>query len=109
MATATATKSKPSIPDSLPLAPGVREFLSRPRPFLIGNKWVNAASGKTFPAYNPATGDVIAEVAEGDREDVERAVKAARKAFEGPWRRVTPAERTKMMWRLAELIEKHAE
>jgi len=48
---------------------------------LINGQWVEAASGKTFPTYNPATGEVLARVAEGDREDIERAVKAARAAF----------------------------
>ena len=53
---------------------------------LINGKWVDAASGKTFPTYNPATGEVLAKVAEGDKEDINRAVAAARAAFEtGPW------------------------
>ena len=64
----------------------VAEFLSRPRKMFINNQWVDSASGKTFPVYNPATGEVLAQVAEGDREDINRAVKAARKAFDGgPW------------------------
>ena len=49
---------------------------------MIDGKWLDAASGKTFEVYNPATGEVIAHVAEGDKEDIDRAVKAARKAFE---------------------------
>ena len=58
----------------------------------IGGQWVPAASGKTFETINPATEEVIANVAEGDREDVDRAVKAAREAFEtGPGPRWTPA------------------
>ena len=61
----------------------VEEFLSKPRQMFINNQFVPAASGKTFPTYNPATGEVLAQVAEGDREDIDRAVKAARKAFEG--------------------------
>ncbi|MGH9576377.1 MAG: aldehyde dehydrogenase family protein, partial [Terriglobales bacterium] len=73
-------------------------------------RWVEAASGKTFPAFNPAMGDILAQVAEGDREDIDRAVRAARRAFErGPWRTMTPSERGKLIWKLADLIEAYAE
>ncbi len=90
--------------------PKVESFISKPRPFLIGGNWSQAASGKTFPTYNPATGEEIAQVAAGDKEDVDRAVRAARKAFEsGAWRRTTPSQRTRLLWRLAELIEEHAD
>jgi phenylacetaldehyde dehydrogenase len=88
----------------------VASFVARKQKMLINGKWVEAASGKTFPTYNPATGEVLANVAEGDREDVDRAVKAARAAFEtGPWSKMSPAARQKLMWKLADLIEKHAE
>ena len=87
--------------------PRVNDFLEKPHKILIDGKWENAASGKTFPTYNPATGEVLAEVAEGDREDVERAVKAARKAFTGPWSRMTSSERGRVIWKLADLIEAH--
>ena len=74
--------------------PQVAEFIDKPRKMLINGQWVNAASGKTFPTYNPATGEVLAQVSEGDREDIDRAVKAARRAFEqGPWRKMTASER----------------
>jgi len=77
---------------------------------LINNEWVNSASGKTFPTINPATGEVITQVAEADAADVDRAVRAARKAFEhGPWRKTAAAERGRMLLRLADLIEKHAD
>jgi phenylacetaldehyde dehydrogenase len=90
--------------------PQVADFIEKPRKMLINNQWVNAASGKTFPTYNPATGEVLAQVAEGDREDIERAVKAARKAFDqGPWRHMTAAERARLIWKLADLIEAHTE
>src|SRR5277367_6101767 len=90
--------------------PQVAEFIDKPRKMLINGKWVEAASGKTFPTYNPATGEVLAHVAEGDKEDIDRAVAAARAAFEkGPWRRITPSVRGQMVWKLAELLEKHAE
>jgi phenylacetaldehyde dehydrogenase len=88
----------------------VTSFLAAPQKMLINNQWVEAVSGKTFPVYNPATGEEIARVAEGGATDVDLAVKAARKAFEhGPWRQLTASERGRMIWRLADLIEKHAE
>ncbi len=88
----------------------VSSFVARKQKLLINGKWVESASGKTFATYNPATGQVLANVAEGDREDIDRAVKAARAAFEtGPWSRTSPAERGKMIWRLADLVEKHLE
>jgi phenylacetaldehyde dehydrogenase len=88
----------------------VSSFVARKQKLLINGQWVESASGKTFATYNPATGQVLANVAEGDREDIDRAVKAARAAFEtGPWSRTSPAERGKMIWRLADLIEKHLE
>src|SRR5450432_2942475 len=88
----------------------VSSFVARKQKLLINGKWVESASGKTFATYNPATGDVLAHVAEGDREDIDRAVKAARAAFEtGPWSRTSPADRGKMIWRLADLVEKHLE
>ena len=88
----------------------VSRFIGKPRKMLIGGKWMEAASGKTFSTPNPATGGVLAHVAEGDREDIDRAVKAARKAFEsGPWRRMTPSERGRLIWKLADLIEAHLE
>jgi phenylacetaldehyde dehydrogenase len=76
----------------------------------IDGKWVEAASGKTFPTYNPATGEVMAQVAEGDREDINRAVKAARKAFDGgPWPEMSASDRGRLVWKLADLIEQHLE
>ncbi|KAG4970853.1 hypothetical protein JHK85_037274 [Glycine max] len=75
---------------------------------LIDGKFVDAASGKTFPTFDPRTGDVIANVAEGDAEDVNRAVHAARKAFdEGPWPKMTAYERSRIILRFADLLEKH--
>ncbi len=92
------------------LDPRVRSFVASPKKMLIGGQWVEAASGKTFPTYNPATGEVLAQVAEGDAEDINRAVKAARKAFESePWLRMTPSDRGRLVWKLADLIEAHLE
>jgi phenylacetaldehyde dehydrogenase len=89
-----------------PVTPAVNDFLSRPRRMLINNQWVESVSGKTFPVYNPATGDEMARVAEGDATDIDLAVKAARAAFDhGPWRRLTASDRSKLMWKLADLVE----
>jgi phenylacetaldehyde dehydrogenase len=75
---------------------------------LIGGQWVEARSGKTFETFNPATGEVLAHVAEGDRADIDQAVAAARKAFEnGPWPDMSPSERGRLMWKLSDLIEQH--
>jgi gamma-glutamyl-gamma-aminobutyraldehyde dehydrogenase len=74
----------------------------------IGGKYVPAASGKTFATVNPANGRVIAQVAAGNAEDVNRATAAARRAFEsGVWSRIAPRERKKVLLRFADLIEKH--
>jgi aldehyde dehydrogenase (NAD+) len=76
---------------------------------LIEGEWVEAASGQTFPSINPSTGATIARLAEGDAIDVDRAVAAARRAFEGSWSRIKPAERQWMIWRLADLVEENYE
>jgi aldehyde dehydrogenase (NAD+) len=77
---------------------------------LIGGKWVEAASGKTFKSLCPSTGEAIATVAEGDREDIDRAVSAARKAFEGgPWHRIKPYDRQELILKLTDLVEKNFE
>jgi len=91
--------------------PGIQRFLGEPRKMLIDGKWVEAASGKTFPVYNPATGEVLAQVAEGDKEDIHRAVTAARRAFDtGPWRnKMTPSDRGRLIHRLGDLLEAHSE
>ncbi|MGA8152023.1 MAG: aldehyde dehydrogenase family protein [Terriglobales bacterium] len=88
----------------------VSSFVSRKHKMLIDGKWVDSASGKTFPTYNPATGEVLAYVAEGDREDIDRAVRAARNAFEnGPWSRLTASQRGRLIWKLADLLEENLE
>ena len=79
-----------------------------PTQLLIDGKCVNSASGKTFDTINPATGEVITKLQEADKADVEIAVKAARRAFQ-TWRNVNPAERCRLLHRLADLIEKHKE
>ena len=75
---------------------------------LIDGEWVDAADGAQYEVLNPATGEVVTRVAEAGPEDVERAVAAARKAFNGAWSFMSPLERSKRIWRLAELIEENA-
>jgi phenylacetaldehyde dehydrogenase len=90
--------------------PRVQKFIATARKMFVNGRWVNAASEKTFPVYNPATGEVMANIAAGDREDVNRAVQAARNAFEnGAWGKMTASERGRLIWKLADLIEQRAE
>jgi phenylacetaldehyde dehydrogenase len=99
--------------DTIALDPRLRHaggFLGRSPHMLIGGQLVAAASGKTFPVYNPASGTVIANVPEGDKADVDLAVRAARRAFDdGSWGKVSPSERGRLLWRLADLIERDLE
>lgn len=85
---------------------------SKPRvtQLLIDGKFVNSISGKTFDTINPANEEKIISVQEADVKDVDVAVKAARRAFdEGPWRRMAPAQRSALIHRLADLMEKHSD
>ncbi len=80
------------------------------RRLLIANRWVASESGRTFATINPSTGEEICQVAEADAADVEQAVRAARMAFEhGPWRGMRASERGRLLHRLADLIESHAD
>ena len=86
----------------------VEEFIGAPRQLFIDGQWAEAASGKTFETPDPATGETLARVAEGEAEDINRAVKAARRAFdEGPWSRMTTSERGRIIWRIGDLILEH--
>jgi phenylacetaldehyde dehydrogenase len=88
----------------------VEAFVATPQQLFINGRWVDAASGKTFETPNPATGETLARVAEGDREDINRAVGAARKAFDdGPWGKMSPSERGRIIWRIGDLILEHAD
>src|SRR5258707_15810088 len=86
----------------------VEENTSRKYQLLIDGQWVDAASGKTFTTPNPARGETLAEVAEADKEDIDRAVAAARKAFEGKWSKVSARDRGRMLYKLSQLIEENA-
>jgi phenylacetaldehyde dehydrogenase len=95
---------------SVPVDESAKRFTSETRKMLIGSEWVPAASGKTFETYNPATGEVLATCAAGDSEDIDRAVKTARAAFEdGPWATIKPSERGLMIHRLGDLILEHGD
>jgi aldehyde dehydrogenase (NAD+) len=98
--TTTAAPSKPAT---------VKPPQVKDQPLFIGGKWLDSVSGKTFATINPATGDTICQIAEGDKADVDLAVKAARKAFEdGPWSRMNASERGRLLYKLADLIEQNA-
>ncbi|WP_020649779.1 aldehyde dehydrogenase family protein [Solimonas variicoloris] len=92
------------------LHPNVKAFIGEKRRMLIDGKWVDAKSGKSFEVLDPATGQVIANVPAAEKPDVDVAVAAAKRAFEsGPWSRMTPAERGKIVWKIGELIMEHQE
>ena len=76
------------------------DFLSHgPKKLLIGGKWVPAKSGKTFETINPATEEVLGLIAEGDKADVDEAVKSARAAYEGKWSLMNPHERARLLFK----------
>jgi len=87
------------------------KFVHSPHKLLIGGEWAEAASGETFQTFNPATEEVLAEVAHGQAEDIDRAVRAARAAFadDSPWRRMHASDRGRLIWKISELIEEHAD
>jgi len=86
------------------------DFIAQKHRMYIDGKFVNAASGKTFPVYNPATGEVMAQVPEAESEDVDRAVRAARRAFDGgPWAKMSPSQRGRLLTKLSDLIEQNLE
>lgn len=96
----TATASRPASQSRRPIVPDQK--------MLIGGRWVESVSGRTFETHDPSTGEVICRVAEGDAADVDLAVQAARRAFEsGPWPKKSAAERGQLLHRLADLIEEH--
>lgn len=87
--------------------PDAKKFASNRGKLLIAGRWVDAAAGETFPTLDPSTAEVITQIASGQKEDVDRAVAAARQAFEsGPWARMTADERGKLLWALADLLER---
>ncbi|MBE3552021.1 MAG: aldehyde dehydrogenase family protein [Kyrpidia tusciae] len=88
----------------------VRTFMeSGPKKMLIGGRWVPSASGQTFQTVDPASGEVLCTLYAADEPDVEAAVQAARRALDGPWKNISPMERARLLWRLSDLLEAHAE
>ncbi len=88
----------------------VEAFTHARRQLFIDGQWRDAASGETFATPNPATGEVLATVASGGAEDIDRAVRAARAAFDdGPWSRLTASQRGRIVWRIGDLILDHLE
>jgi acyl-CoA reductase-like NAD-dependent aldehyde dehydrogenase len=81
----------------------------KPGRLIIDGKAVDAASGATFTTVNPATEEPITTVAEAGVEDVDRAVKAARAALEGPWAKMKPIDRSRVLWKLGDLVLEHAD
>ena len=99
-----------SIAEFVDLSPAIKAFIAKPKKLFIDGRWVEAASGKTFRTIDPASEQVICEVAEGDREDVDRAARAAHKAFyEGEWSRTIPAVREALLSKWADLVEANAD
>jgi phenylacetaldehyde dehydrogenase len=85
-------------------------YLKHDKKLFINGAFVDSKSGKTFKVFNPATGDVLAQVAEGDRADIDAAVAAARRAFEsGPWRSMSPSQRSRLIYKLADKLEERLE
>ena len=90
--------------------PAVASFLAREHQLLIGGEWLEACSEKRIEVLNPADKKVISSVAEAGSKDVDRAVEAARKAFDsGSWSDIAAAQRSKILWRWADLIEQNAD
>src|ERR1700723_2218582 len=92
------------------LSPAAAAFMAKKHQMLIDGKWVDARSGETFTVEDPATEEIIAHVPAGDKADIDLAVAAARRAFEtGPWSRISPAARQRLVWSLGDLLERHAD
>jgi phenylacetaldehyde dehydrogenase len=92
-----------------PASSAIRAFMAKRPRLLINGEWVDARSDKTIAVFDPATGQEVGRVADAGPEDVNRAVAAARAAFEsGPWPEMSPARREALLWKLSDLIERHA-
>jgi acyl-CoA reductase-like NAD-dependent aldehyde dehydrogenase len=97
-----------TLPESL--SKPAREFASGPHGLLIGGERPPAADGQTFETVNPSTGRPIADIPQGGKEDVDRAVRAARQAFDdGRWKSLPPGQRSRLMLKLAELMEENSD
>lgn len=95
---------------TLPILPRVQEFLKGTKKLLINGEWIESTSGQTFETLDPSNGKVLAVVHEAGVEDVNKAVSAARQAFEnGPWKTMSASERGRLIYKLADLMEAHKE
>ena len=106
MPTQAPPEAQTFTPTRAPALPALLDS-DTPTQLFIDGQWAPAAAGGSFPTYNPSTGEVLAQVAQGEAADIDRAVAAARRAFEGPWSRFKPAQRQALMLRLAELVDAH--
>ncbi|UGS34368.1 aldehyde dehydrogenase family protein [Capillimicrobium parvum] len=95
--------------ERIPLLPDVQRFVDRSHRLLIDGAWVDSASGQTFESVDPSTGERLATVAFAGERDVDRAVDAARRSLSGPWGAIGPADRERILHRLADLMEEHAD
>lgn len=95
----------------VPRLPALVDFLAQPRKLLIGGAWVPSQSGKTFTTLDPASGEPLARVYEGDAADIDAAVQAARAALApgAAWSRMSPSDRARLLHRLADLVDQHAD
>lgn len=90
--------------------PRVSEFLKGTKKLFINGQWVESVYGRTFETFNPATGEALAVVHEATEQDIDRAVRAARTAFEqGPWSKMSASERSRLIYLLADKMEEHKE
>lgn len=111
--TNTESKTKPlGPPEAFDYAPSLESTeivkIEKENKLFIGGKFAKATRGKTFPSYNPATGEVLAEIAEASAKDVDLAVKAARKAYTGVWSKMSGKERGRYLYRIARIIQERA-
>jgi phenylacetaldehyde dehydrogenase len=99
-----------AVAEAVQLDRGVKRFIAEQRKMLIDGEWIDSASGEMLDVYNPATEEVIAHVPAGNAEDVDRAVAAARRAFETrTWMGKTPSERGRIIWKIGDLLLEHLE
>jgi acyl-CoA reductase-like NAD-dependent aldehyde dehydrogenase len=88
----------------------VCDFVNKgPKKLLIDGRWVESRSGTLFESIDPSMGKRLASIYEGEAADIDAAIQSARRALEGPWSRISPAERARLLWRLSDLIEEHAD
>src|SRR5690625_3669425 len=88
----------------------VNSFLKARQKLFINGKWVEPVNGECFPVYNPSTDKVVTYAAKGDAEDIDKAVKVARQAFEGfDWQNINAHQRGELLFKLADLIERDLE